>query len=113
VPLFVDGPCLPCVCCVSCVCCLLPAVQVGCQLHICQPVNQRCHISATFAPHAACIVVCRWDANYEAVSLADIPHRRLTKPCKVFEHWFDGAERKARGRWAGAEQDAAVRGGVA
>jgi protein arginine N-methyltransferase 7 len=42
---------------------------------------------------------CRWDASYEAVSLADLPHRRLTKPAKVFEQFFDG-ERKARGRYA-------------
>ncbi|KAL4451864.1 hypothetical protein ABPG75_007526 [Micractinium tetrahymenae] len=40
----------------------------------------------------------RWDAGYEAVSLADIPHCRLTKPVKVFEQWFDGGERKGRGR---------------
>lgn len=39
----------------------------------------------------------RWDANYEAVSLADVPHRRLTRPVKVLEQFFDG-ERKARGR---------------
>lgn len=43
----------------------------------------------------------RWDANYEAVDLADVPHRRLTKPVKVFEHFFDG-ERKGRSRWAAA-----------
>lgn len=40
----------------------------------------------------------RWDAGYEAVNLADIPHRRLTKPVKVLEQWFDGGERKGRGR---------------
>lgn len=40
----------------------------------------------------------RWDASYEAVSLDDLPYRRLTKPIKVFEQWFDGIERKARGR---------------
>ncbi|KAL4424877.1 hypothetical protein ABPG77_002100 [Micractinium sp. CCAP 211/92] len=40
----------------------------------------------------------RWDAGYEAVNLADIPHRRLTKPTKVLEQWFDGGERKGRGR---------------
>ena len=25
----------------------------------------------------------RWEADYEAVNLADLPHRRLTKPAKV------------------------------
>jgi len=39
----------------------------------------------------------RWDASYEAVSLADVPHRRLTRPVKVLEQFFDG-ERKARSR---------------
>jgi hypothetical protein len=43
------------------------------------------------------LTACRWDASYEAVSLTDVPHRRLTKPAKVFEQFFDG-ERKARGR---------------
>lgn len=39
----------------------------------------------------------RWDAAYEAVDASALPHRRLTKPAKVFEQWFDG-ERKPRGR---------------
>lgn len=59
---------------------------------------------------------CRsWDAGYEAVNLADIPHRRLTKPVKVFEQWFDGGERKGRGRCVAPEGALLVRreGGAA
>ena len=42
--------------------------------------------------------VSRWDADYEAVRLEQMPHRVLTRPTKVLEYFFDG-ERKARGRW--------------
>lgn len=34
---------------------------------------------------------CRWDSASEAVRLCDMPHRRLTRPKKVFEFFFDGA----------------------
>lgn len=59
-------------------------------------------------PSPACLpppLPCRWDNLYEATDLADLPHRRLTKPCKVLEHFFDGERRgKTRcgaggGRW--------------
>ena len=39
----------------------------------------------------------RWSKDYEAVDLADIPHRRLTAPCRVFEYFFEGV-RRGRGR---------------
>ena len=35
----------------------------------------------------------RWDAEYSAVRLADLPHRRLTAPAKVSETFFDGEKR--------------------
>lgn len=39
----------------------------------------------------------RWDKGYEAVHMESVPHRRLTKPKKVFEYFFDGIQ-KGRGR---------------
>ena len=39
----------------------------------------------------------RWDGEYEGVRLAELPHRRLTRPVKVLEHFFDG-ERRPRAR---------------
>ena len=33
----------------------------------------------------------RWDSTYESVRMQDVPHRRLTRPKKVFEFFFDGA----------------------
>lgn len=45
------------------------------------------------------LTMCRWDAEYEAVRLHELPHRVLTRPVKVHEYFFDG-ERKGRGRWA-------------
>ena len=39
----------------------------------------------------------RWAKEYEAVDLADVPHRRLTAPARVFEYFFEGAPR-GRGR---------------
>ena len=39
----------------------------------------------------------RWDKGYEAVHMEGIPYRRLTKPKKVFEYFFDGIQ-KGRGR---------------
>ncbi|PSC69443.1 arginine methyltransferase [Micractinium conductrix] len=39
----------------------------------------------------------RWDAGYQAISLGDLPHRRLTKPTRVMEIAFDG-DNKSRGR---------------
>jgi hypothetical protein len=44
----------------------------------------------------------RWDNLYEATDLADLPHRRLTKPCKVLEHFFDGERRGKTRCGAGA-----------
>ncbi len=35
----------------------------------------------------------RWDANYQAVKLKDMPHRPLTKPVKISETFFDGEKR--------------------
>ena len=32
-----------------------------------------------------------WGSGYESVRMHDIPHRRLTRPKKVFEFFFDGA----------------------
>eukprot|EP00887_Chlorella_sp_A99_P001822 scaffold19.g1822.t1 len=40
----------------------------------------------------------RWEADYEAVNLNDLPHRRLTRPAKVCEFFFDGENRPPRGR---------------
>jgi len=39
----------------------------------------------------------RWDKQYSAWYLDDLPHKRLTRPAKAFEYFFDGA-RKGRGR---------------
>lgn len=39
----------------------------------------------------------RWDKNYQACYLDEIPHKRLTAPAKVFEYFFEGT-RKGRGR---------------
>ncbi|BDA48465.1 Protein arginine N-methyltransferase 7 [Coccomyxa sp. Obi] len=39
----------------------------------------------------------RWDKQYSACYLDDMPHKRLTRPAKVFEYFFDGM-RKGRGR---------------
>ena len=39
----------------------------------------------------------RWDDTYETLFIDDVPHRRLTKPKKVFEYFFDG-KRKGRSR---------------
>lgn len=39
----------------------------------------------------------RWDEQYDTLYIDDVPHRRLTKPKKVFEYFFDGA-RKGRSR---------------
>lgn len=39
----------------------------------------------------------RWDKQYSACYLDDLPHTRLTRPAKAFEYFFDGA-RKGRGR---------------
>ena len=41
----------------------------------------------------------RWDSDYQTTRLGAIEHRRLTKPTKVFELFFDGV-RKSRGREA-------------
>lgn len=35
----------------------------------------------------------RWDGDYSAVRLSDLPHRRLTKPTKVTEVFFSGEQR--------------------
>ena len=43
------------------------------------------------------IVWCRWDKNYSACYLDDMPHNRLTRPVRVFEWFFDGV-RKGHGR---------------
>ena len=40
---------------------------------------------------------CRWAKEYEAIDLATLPHRRLSRPCRAFEHFFEGT-RRARGR---------------
>ena len=39
----------------------------------------------------------RWDAEASAVHLDSLPHKRLTRPAKVFDYHFQGA-RKALGR---------------
>ena len=39
----------------------------------------------------------RWEAGARAAHLADMPHRVLTRPTRVFEYDFEGAQ-KARGR---------------
>ncbi len=39
----------------------------------------------------------RWDKGYETCQLDELSHTCLTKPCKVFEYFFEG-ERKGRGR---------------
>ncbi|KAL3131069.1 hypothetical protein ABBQ38_000384 [Trebouxia sp. C0009 RCD-2024] len=39
----------------------------------------------------------RWDKGYETCQLDQLPHTGLTKPCKVFDYFFEG-ERKGRGR---------------
>ena len=39
----------------------------------------------------------RWAKDYEAVDLAQLPHRRLSRPCRAFEYFFEGV-RRARGR---------------
>lgn len=39
----------------------------------------------------------RWDANYSAVRLSEVPHKRLTAPARVTELFFDG-EQRARNR---------------
>lgn len=39
----------------------------------------------------------RWEANARAVHLADVPHRVLTRPARVFDYSFLGMQ-KARGR---------------
>ena len=36
-------------------------------------------------------VRCSWGSGYESVRMRDVPHRRLTRPKKVFEFFFDGA----------------------
>lgn len=41
--------------------------------------------------------IARWDKDYAACHLQDLPHRRLTRPARVFEYFFDGL-RKGRGR---------------
>ena len=41
--------------------------------------------------------MCRYGKTYEAVYLEGVPHRRLTKPARVFEYVFEGS-RPARGR---------------
>lgn len=40
---------------------------------------------------------CRYEKSYQAVFLDEVPHRRLTKPRKVFEYFFEG-RRPGRGR---------------
>lgn len=65
-------------------------------IQVLYPLNCPNLIRSTRSVH----LTSRWDAGYEAVNLADIPHRRLTKPTKVLEQWFDGRERKGRGRCA-------------
>ena len=35
----------------------------------------------------------RWDGDYIGMRLADLPHKRLTKPVKVSETFFDGEKR--------------------
>lgn len=37
----------------------------------------------------------RWDKSYSAVRLSEIPHRRLTKPKRVTEVFFDGSDADA------------------
>lgn len=37
----------------------------------------------------------RWDSSYDAVRLQDVPHRRLTKPKRVAEFFFDGSARSS------------------
>lgn len=39
----------------------------------------------------------RWDKDYESCQLDELSHACLTKPCKVFEYFFE-RERKGRGR---------------
>lgn len=39
----------------------------------------------------------RWDGSYEGVRLADLPHKQLTAPVKVLEHFFD-TEKRPRNR---------------
>jgi protein arginine N-methyltransferase 7 len=39
----------------------------------------------------------RWDKTYDSVDLSTLPHRKLTKPKKVFEYFFQG-DRKGRSR---------------
>ncbi|DBA83709.1 TPA: hypothetical protein ACH3X1_006247 [Trebouxia sp. C0004] len=39
----------------------------------------------------------KWDKGYETCQLDKLSHTCLTKPCKVFEYFFEG-ERKGRGR---------------
>jgi protein arginine N-methyltransferase 7 len=46
---------------------------------------------------ATAFAFARWDKDYAAWYLADLPHRVLTRPVKVFEYFFDGL-RKGRGR---------------
>lgn len=40
---------------------------------------------------------CRYEKSYQAGFLDEVPHRRLTKPRKVFEYFFEG-QRPGRGR---------------
>lgn len=37
----------------------------------------------------------RWDKSYAAVRMAGVPHRRLTKPKRVAEFFFDGSDADA------------------
>lgn len=39
----------------------------------------------------------RWEKEYRGCYLDDLPHKRLTRPAKVFEYFFDSM-RKGRGR---------------
>ena len=63
------------------------------------------------AASSAAIRVCSWDAGYQAISLGDLPHRRLTKPTRVMEIAFDG-DNKSRGRCAPATADGGLRATV-
>ena len=51
---------------------------------------RRAHDKYSYGP-------CRWEANARAVHLADVPHRVLTRPARVFDYSFQGMQ-KARGR---------------
>ena len=55
------------------------------------------HGSNACATVSAVFICARWDKAYAACHVGDLPHRRLTRPAKVFEYFFDGM-RKGRGR---------------